>query len=452
MIFDKKTVRYYYWLLVEFVKKNFKILLFSFFLSFVVILLTVSLSPLFYRQFFINKKEVIGMVGKYDVDNLPKEITEKISSGLVYISQGQVIPLLASFWEIKDGGRRFRFHLKNNLLWNDGKEFSAYDINFRFKDVGIKIIDEKTIDFYLKEPSAVFPFLLTKPIIRYPLIGVAGLYRVHRVKKKYDVINELILYPNKKGLPILVYKFYPSETKLVAAYKLGEVKEIRIYKKSLADIFKKWRNSKIERLVDYSQLMTLLINHQNNILKEKEIKNALIMAIPPEFYQDVGEPALGPIPPSSWAYNPALKQNVYNEDAAAKIIKKNLPKNVSFNLFSSYDYYSIATNIKDYFEKVGLPIKIKIFSYQKPKEFDFLLVFLKLADDPDQYLLWHSTQSNANFIHYKNVKVDKLLEEGREMLAVEERKKIYQEYQKVIVDDPPGLFLYYPYVYVIKRK
>lgn len=452
MIFDKKTIRYYYWFLIEFIKKNFKALLLSFFLSFLFILLLISLSPLFYRQFFINKKEVIGILGQYNFDNLPQEITEKISSGLVYINSGQVVPLLASFWEIKDEGRRFRFHLKNDLFWNDGKEFSSYDIDFRFKDVVVKVIDKKTIDFYLKEPSAIFPFLLSKPIIRPPLVGVAGLYRVSRIKKKYDIVKELVLYPNKKGLPTLVYKFYPSESELVSAYKLGEVKEIKVYKKSLAETFKKWKNTNAQRLIDYSQIMMLLINHQNEFLKEKEVKKALSMAIAEDFYKDFGEMALGPIPPSSWAYNQSLKQNIYNEETATKIIKKNLPKNASFSLFTSYDHYSVATSLKEYFEKVGLPVKIKIFSYQRPKKFDFLLVSLKLESDPDQYLLWHSTQENAKFLHYKNVKVDKLLEEGRSTLFVEKRKKIYQEYQKVITDDPPGLFLYHPYVYVIKRK
>jgi len=452
MIFNKKTIRYYYWLLIEFIKKHLKTLLFSFFLSFLIILILISLSPLFYRQLFTNKKEVIGILGQYNLDNLPQEITEKISSGLVYVNAGQAVPLLASFWEIKDEGRRYRFHLKNNLFWNDGKEFFSYDIDFSFKDVVVRVIDKKTIDFYLKEPSAIFPFILTKPIIRPPLIGVAGMYRVSRIREKYGLVKELVLYPNKKELPILIYKFYPSESELVSAYKLGEVREIKIYKKNLADNFKKWKNTHVQRFVDYSQLMILIINHQNQFLKEKEVKNALSMALPEDFYKDLGEVALGPIPPSSWAYYEGLKQNIYNEEAAKKVIKKNLSEKTPFSLFTSYDYYSVAKSLKEYFEKVGLPVTIKIFFYQKPSDFDFLLLPLKLVSDPDQYLLWHSTQDNAKFINYKNVKVDKLLEEGRETLLVEKRKKIYQEYQKVIVDDPPGLFLYHPYVYVIRRK
>jgi len=452
MVFDKKTVRFYYWLTLEFIKKNLKAIVFSFFLSFLFILMIISLSPLFYQQIFVNKKETIGLVGNYNLDNLPDEIIEKISSGLVYISNGEIIPLLASHWEIKENGKVYRFYLKDGLLWNDGKDFSAFEINYQFKNVKVNPIDKKTIDFYLEQPSAIFPLLLRKPIIRYPLIGVAGLYRVNKIKKKYDVVNELILAPNKKDLPTLVYKFYPSESKLLAAYKLGEVKEIKIYKKNLAENFKKWPNTKIEKTVDYSQLLTLLINHQNQFLKEKEIKNALMMAIPPDFYKELGEPALGPIPPSSWAYNFKLKQNIYDEETAEKIIKKNLSSTSSFTLYTSYENYFVASALKEYFEKVGLSIKIKIFSFQNPKEFDFFLGSLMLPNDPDQYFFWHSTQKNAGFIYYKNVKVDKLLEEGRNTLDTAKRKEIYQEYQKIIVDDPPGLFLYYPYVYLIKRK
>jgi Bacterial extracellular solute-binding proteins, family 5 Middle. len=212
------------------------------------------------------------MVGEYNYDNLPNEILEKISSGLLYIDfRGQLIPLLVNSWEVGDNGKKYRFYLKNGILWNDGKSFSALDINYQFKNIKVKIIDERTIDFYLDQPSAIFPLLLAKPIFRHPLIGVAGLYRVGTIKTKYGKINEIQLIPNKKDIPILIYKFYESETKLITAYKLGEVNRIKIYKKNIAEKFKKWKNTTVEKLVDYSQLVVLLINHKNELLKEKEI-------------------------------------------------------------------------------------------------------------------------------------------------------------------------------------
>jgi len=453
MVFDKKTIRFYYWLIIEFFKKNLKAIILSFFISFLIIVFFISLSPFFYRQFFTQKKEIIGMVGDYDINNLPDEILEKISSGLLYVDfKGQIIPLLANFWEVKNGGRIYRFHIKDGILWNDGKNFSAFDINYQFKNIKINVIDHRTIDFYLENPSAIFPLLLVKPIFRYPLIGVAGLYRVEKIKTKNGKVTELRMIPNKKDLSMLIYRFYETETKLISAYKLGEVQQIKIYKKNIADNFKRWKNTKVEKLVDYEQQVVLLINHKNQFLKEKEIKHALQMSIPENFYSDLGEPALGPIPPTSWAYNNNLKRIIYDEEISQKIFNKNLKERSSFTLYTSYDNYSSASQLKDYFEKNGFLIKIKIFSSQTPKDFDFFLTTIKIPKDPDQYVFWHSLQKNAVFFNYKNVKVDKLLEEGRNILDVNQRKKIYNEYQKIITDDPPGLFLYYPYVYLIKRK
>jgi len=453
MIFNRKTIRFFYWLLIEFFKKNFKSIVFSFFISFLIITFFISFSPFFYQQFFNKKKEVIGISGEYDYDNLPNEILEKISSGLLYVdSQGKLIPLLVNYWEVLNNGKKYRFHLKNEILWNDGKPFSAFDINYQFKNIKIKVLDERTIDFFLEKQSAIFPLLLTKPIFRYPLIGVAGLYRVDNIKIKYGQITELRLIPNKKGLPNLIYKFYGTETKLIEAYKLGEVNQIKIYKKNIADSFKKWKNTKVERLIDYKQQIVLLINHKNQFLKEKEIKQALQMSIPPDFYLELGEPATGPIPPTSWGYNDNIKKNIYDEETAEKILKKNLKEKQSFTLYTSYDNYSTASLLKNFFEKNNLIIDIKILSSKNLKEFDFFLASFQIPPDPDQYFFWHSTQENALFFGYKNVKVDKLLEQGRDTLDLNQRKKIYQEYQKVVVDDPPGLFLYYPYVYSIIRE
>ena len=109
---------------------------------------------------------------------------------------------------------------------------------------------------------------------------------------------------------------------------------------------------------------------------------------------------------------------------------------------------SIAGEIK----KTGLKIDINIISYDRLDKFDLLLVFWKVPQDPDQYYFWHSTQQEGNISNYKNVKIDKLLEDGRATINIEERNKIYQEFQKIIQDDQQALFLYYPYIYTIKRK
>ena len=65
--------------------------------------------------------------------------------------------------------------------------------------------------------------------------------------------------------------------------------------------------------------------------------------------------------------------------------------------------------------------------------------------DPDQYVVWHSSQSgpdDLNHISYKNADVDKLLEEGRASCVQADRVRFYHRLHEVLADDQPLVFLY----------
>ena len=74
-----------------------------------------------------------------------------------------------------------------------------------------------------------------------------------------------------------------------------------------------------------------------------------------------------------------------------------------------------------------------------------------MPQDVDQYALWHSDQPN-NITRYVNLRVDKLLEDGRKEMDLEKRKLIYADFQKFIQADPPASFLFFPYIYNVTRK
>ncbi len=450
---NKKVFRYYYWLFLEFIKKYSRLILMSFFIGFISLIGFLSVSP--YLKLLFNKQETIGIVGNYNFTNLSDEVMVKVSNGLVTINEkGEIIPVLANSWEVLDEGKQYRFYLKNNLLWNDDKKFTAEDINYQFSDVKIKVVDKNVIDFYLNKPLAIFPTYLSKPLIRPPLVGIAGFYKLGRYKLLNGYLKELTLVPNTKDLLPIKYKFYGNESDLVTAYKKAEISQMTLAKKSVADTFINWKNSQIVKSVDYTRLLTLFFNNQDKSFTNKDIKDAFAMMMDYQKLADLGEIARGPIPPISWAYNANLKTNSYDIETATKIVKNEIEatESAQLNLLTSYDYYDAADSIAGEIEKTGLKVNINMISYSQPDKFDLLLVFWKVPKDPDQYYFWHSTQKEGNIGNYKNVKIDKLLEDGRSTINIEEREKIYQEFQKIIQDDPPALFLYYPYVYTIKRK
>lgn len=452
-MYNRKNARYFYWLIREFISKNAKLILVSFLITMVVLIGFVSLAP-YIKNFVIIDKQVIGLIGLYNEENLPEEIKKKISNGFIYVNEkGEYKPVIASSWEVKNNGANYKITARNNLFWNDGKAFTVQDNNLIFKDVEVNVLDKYVIEFKLKKPLPIFLTYLSKPIFKSnSLVGVSGLYKVDKIKKKSDFFSEIFLSPNKKGLPIIVYKFFQSEKDLINAYKLGEINQMTIYRKGLADIFKDWKNTTIQRSIDYNRLLTLFLNNSNPLLKEKELRQAIALAFDRSKFKDLGQEANSPIPPVSWAYNPNLKKNTFDQELARDIVRKYITASDSakLSLNTFYEYVDDLDLISESLSRIELPITTNIVS--NSESFDFLLAYWNVPVDPDQYFFWHSTQKNGNISNYKNLKIDKLLEDGRATTSLTDRKQIYLDFQKNIIDDNPAIFLYYPYVYTIKRK
>jgi peptide/nickel transport system substrate-binding protein len=455
MVVQKKQLRYYWWIVKEFTKKNARLLLLSFFISVIVIVSFVSLSP-YLVNITTSQKEVIGIVGINDVNSIPDSILSKVSNGLVYVdANGKVVPILAENWELIDKGKEYKFYLRKDLFWNDGTKFTAHDINYKFVDIETIIPNDYEIDFKLKKQLPVFPTYLTKPIVKNSFTGVAGLYKVERKKIKFGDVYEIELSPTKPNFPGIVYKFYENESQMVDAYKAGQIREMTTTKKSIADVFSKWKNTDVSKSVDYSQLLTLFFNMNSTELKQKEkkeIRQAMAELISRMDMSDLGEPANGPIPPVSWAYNPTVHQSTYNEEFVQKMLNEgDTSKKIELNLSTYEEYLDISDRLQHLFENTNYKLNVNVLQ-EKPASFDMLLAYWKVPTDPDQYYYWHSSQTQGNITGYKSDKIDLLLEQGRDTQSLDDRKKIYSNFQKVIVDDAPAYFFYYPYVYTIKRK
>ncbi|MFA9288485.1 MAG: ABC transporter substrate-binding protein [Weeksellaceae bacterium] len=452
---QQKKLRYTYWLVSAFVKKNAQAILLSFLLSIIGVISFVSFSPYLF-SLFTTQTTKIGISGLYTAETLPDDITSKFSNGMLYVGDnGELIPLLAESWEEVDGGKEYRYHLKKDLSWNDGKPFTAKDIKYNFTDVNVEAQNEYLLVFKLKKPLAIFPTFLAKPVIKKPLVGVAGLYTVDKVKAEAGFIRELQLTPNKDDLPILIYKFYDTETKLIQAYKLGEITEMQTNKANTAEQFKSWKNTVVEEQVDYTKVMTLFYNFSDGLIKEeKDLRHAIAMSIDKSKFEELGENGYSPIPPVSWAHDPTSERFGYNPNLSSKLMQNyvNTDKPLELRISTYYDHLDIADEIKQDLEAAGVTTKVEVLAANLPSNYQLFLAQMTLPKDPDQYFYWHSTQKQGNITNYANVRVDNVLEKGRETLNISERKEIYNDFQQTLIDDMPAYFLYYPNIYTIKRK
>ena len=437
------SLRYFIRLLNAFLARFKAVLLIGIFLGALLFLALRFIGPLLWG----TSIEKMGLTGRYHTDNLPNFILESVGDGLTKVNEtGIVEPNLAKSWETPDKGKTWVFHLEDNIFWQDGKEVTSETINYQFSDVTIERPDSKTIIFKLQDPFSPFPVVVSKPVFKKGLLGT-GEWKVTKATIAGGFVQKLVLVDEEKNKKI--YKFYPTEERAKTAYKLGKVNTlVNIFNPTPFDT---WKTAEIIPEVDRGNVVAIFFNTQDTLLSEKSIRQALVYAIEKDFE---GERALSPISPNSWAYNPQVKS--YSHDIGrAKDLLDDLPEEVkeilNIKLVTTPTLLPIAEKITQDWQKVGAKTTAQVYS-GIPTDYQALLAVFDYPTDPDQYSIWHSIQESTNISHYQNPRIDKLLEDGRVELNLEERKKIYLNFQRFLVEDSPAAFLYHPISYKITRK
>ena len=389
----------------------------------------------------------IGFVGSYSIENIPAEILELATQSLISANQqGEPTPLLASHWTVSEDGKTYIVFLKDNLNWHDSTQVDASNISIAISNVQVTALNNKAIEFKLPNPIASFPQALNKPLFKRDTYYGTGEYRIVKIDNINNFVKKLIMHPKDTSLPLVEIKFYNDQLQVANALKIGEIKYARI---PHAQNLESWPNLSVEKQTDYSQIVTIFFNNKDPLLSSKDLRQALIYAINQTNFD--GETAHSPIPARNWAYNESIKHYSYNSVKAKELLSKLQTNELNLVLSVSPGLEDIAEKIKADWQAIGIVVNLEKIS-QTPQNYQALLAFNKINPDPDQYSLWHSTQKETNITRYQNVKVDKLLEDGRTITNKEERKKLYLEFQETLVEDAPAALLYHPYRYKIVYK
>jgi ABC-type oligopeptide transport system substrate-binding subunit len=164
-----------------------------------------------------------------------------------------IVPSLAERWEISDDGLRYVFHLREGLTWSDGTPLTAHDVEFGIKRVldpespgssvaiyfalengedtylgrnadwdavGVRALDDRTIEFRLSAPAPYFMSVMNRPDggpqPRHAMEGVAD---ARVVSGAFEVAER-------------------SEDRLVLrrrSERPGNVEEVELYRTAIAD-------------------------------------------------------------------------------------------------------------------------------------------------------------------------------------------------------------------------
>lgn len=97
----------------------------------------------------------------------------------------QPLPELAERWEVEEGGARYRFHLRRDVRWHDGRPFTAADVKFTFDSMLLRFHsrtraslgpalaridapDDSTVIFRFRRPYA--PLLQQLDVVEAPIL------------------------------------------------------------------------------------------------------------------------------------------------------------------------------------------------------------------------------------------------------------------------------------------
>ncbi len=452
MIFLKRK-RLVFWLLKAYLKRwrrtiftSFIIGLLGFFLLRYGVNYFIPLLP------FVTE-EKIGIEGAFTIEDLPPTILSKVSVGLTKLDKNyNVVAATAKKWEVRDNGKTYIFYLNDNYYFSDKTKLTSELVKYDFKDATTQTPNKNTIIFKLKDNYSPFLVTVTRPIFKNGFVGI-GDYKVSSINLNGDFVQSISLRSLREQNKVLIYQFYPTEEALKTAFVLGEIDKAM----GLTDIefentsFDKFPNVFVEKNLDDQNLVTVFYNIRDKNLSDKRLRAALSYAIPDEFEQ--GKRNYGSFSPNSWASDAVLTTYTQDFEHSQLLLADSdtfkADKSLGFELKTFPKYKQIAQKIKQAWKEIGIEVTITTVD-TFPETFQIFLGDFKVPKDPDQYVLWHSNHV-SNITGYKNLRIDKLLEDGRQTVDVSERKKIYADFQKYILDDPPASFIIFPYKYEVSR-
>ncbi|HOD01461.1 MAG TPA: ABC transporter substrate-binding protein [bacterium] len=398
---------------------------------------------------------------------IERAVSDLIYRGVFkYDIYGATIPDLADTWTVSEDGLIYTIKLKDNQYWNNGKKITADDLIYTsFKTpelayVSTDKIDELTVRYTLPNKYAPFLSLLVVGVMpvnaeekNNPLIPVSSDdFRIADVERTGSFIDKIILVTTDKKYAIrkITFRFYPNEDELKTAAKLGEIDGF-VSETACCDDLKNYEDYKYPvQGVYYS----LYFNLRNEKLDDVELRRKMQKVLPiKDLVFDKGIPVQGPISRSFFT-DKSLNFDKYDKEFSDDLEKMRIEIKVP----NEKAHVGLAEEISKIWEdKLNLDVDVQkedpetfVQNVIEPRDFEVLLYGQEVGRDPDRYVLWHSTQKdppNLNISGFEQIRADRALEEGRNELDIEKRLVHYTEFQKVIDEQVPAIFLYHPYVH-----
>lgn len=368
----------------------------------------------------------------------------------------------AEKWSVEDGGRKMRFTLKKGILWEDGAELTAEDMEFTWKIVTdpataspyaedflrvkeFRVLDRYSFEavydgFFARAVASWMNPILPKhilegqslrqtPFSRKP-VG-AGPYRL----KQWDAGSRIVLeasptyFEGRPDIAEVVYRLIPDESTMFMEIRAGRLDVMNLnplqYLRQTDSPW--WRREYNKYRYLASVYVFLGFNLEHPFFSDVRVRRALSMAINrDELVQGVllgqGVAAFGPYKPGSWAFHKSLRPVRQDQKEALRLLAeagfKPGPngllqrdgKELSFTILTNQGNEQrilTGTLIQHQLAKLGVDARIRtvewaafIREFVNKGRFDAVILGWTITQDPDIFQIWHSSQAHDGGLNF----------------------------------------------------
>lgn len=438
--------------------------------------------------------EASNLITYLSTDSASHEVAGLVfTAPLRYDKNLEPEPWAAKSWSIHDGGRRLRFTLRPGILWEDGVELTAADVEFTWRIV----TDPKTGSPYAEDFSRVKEFrLLDKysfeviyeeffaravvswmsPILpRHILEGQdlrrtsfsrkpvgAGPYRL----KKWEPGSSIVLeasptyFGGRPGIERVIYRVIPDNTTMFMEARTGRLDVMNLdplqYLRQTSGPF--WEKEYRKYRYLSSAYIFLGFNLQHPFFKDVRVRRAISHAINRDdlvkgALLGQGIAAYGPYKPGTWAAHAGLKPVQEDLQEAKRLLaeagfalneKGQMAKDgkaLSFSILTNQGNEQrilTATLIQGQLARLGIEAKIRtvewaafIREFVHKGRYDAIILGWTIPHDPDIFQIWHSSQAHDGGLNVTRYENPEVDKILEEARAVPERRKRQELYWRL---------------------
>ncbi|KAA5808091.1 peptide ABC transporter substrate-binding protein [Thermoanaerobacterium thermosaccharolyticum] len=443
------------------------------------------------------------------------DVLNDVLDGLVrYDKNGEIKPGsgLAKSWDISSDGLTYTFHLKDGIKWSDGNPITAQDFEYSWKkvldpktasqyayqffyiqgaeeynsgngtadQVGIKALDDKTLQVKLKSPAPQFLGLtafgtyLPQEKSFVEKIGVDKLgsspdtlvYSGPFVIKEWNHDQSVVLeknpnYWDKDSVKLEKVNFLIIKDANTQAqnYDNGTLDQMRVP----SDLMEKYKNTKEFSVKPVAGNWYIQFNDKKGIFKNVNIRKAFTLAINRKAFteqvlKDGSIPAMSIIPPGVPGYNnedfikqdgaPFFKDN--DVQAAKDYLNKGLKElgltklpTITFTADDTTGAKKASEALQQMWKQnLGADVQLKNEAFKiriddmNKGNFDMVLAGWSADyNDPMTFLDMWETDNGNNTAFYSNPEYDKLIDQAKVTGDLKQRNDYMIQAEKIAMDD-----------------